>query len=42
MITQATAMADLGTAGKSADDVKAQFGNMGKACGGCHSTYRAK
>jgi cytochrome c556 len=22
--------------------VKAQFGNVGKACGGCHETYRAK
>jgi cytochrome c556 len=42
MITQATLMADLGTAGKSADEIKAQFGNMGKACGGCHTTYRAK
>ena len=22
--------------------VKAQFGNVGKACGGCHETYRSK
>ena len=22
--------------------VKAQFGNVGKSCGGCHETYRAK
>jgi cytochrome c556 len=39
---QATKLADLGAAGKSADDIKAQFGAMGKACGGCHNTYRAK
>ena len=24
------------------DGVKAQFPNVGKACGGCHETYRAK
>jgi cytochrome c556 len=42
LTTQATKMAELGAAGKSADEIKAQFGEMGKACGGCHNTYRAK
>ncbi len=26
----------------NADGAKAQFANVGKACGGCHETYRAK
>ena len=26
----------------NADGVKSQFGNLGKACGGCHEVYRAK
>jgi cytochrome c556 len=40
--TQATKMADLGAGGKSADEIKAQYAEMGKACGTCHNTYRAK
>jgi cytochrome c556 len=39
---QATKMVELASANKSADEIKAQFGAMGKACGGCHNTYRAK
>lgn len=31
----------LAQAGNS-DGVKNQFGNVGKACGGCHEVYRAK
>jgi cytochrome c556 len=42
LTAQATKLADLGAAGKPADEIKAQFGDMGKACGGCHNTYRAK
>ena len=42
LVTQATALADTAAAGKSPDEVKTAFGNMGKACGGCHNTYRAK
>jgi cytochrome c556 len=41
MSAQATKMAELGQAGNM-DAVKAQFAEMGKACGGCHNTYRAK
>src|SRR5258708_7874303 len=41
MSAQATKMAEIG-AGGNADAVKAQFAEMGKACGGCHNTYRAK
>lgn len=41
LTTQATKMAELGAAGNM-DAVKAQFAEMGKACGGCHNTYRAK
>jgi cytochrome c556 len=41
LTTQATKLASLGAAATPAD-VKAQFGEMGKACGGCHNTYRAK
>lgn len=39
---QAVKMAGLGEAGKSPDEIKAQYAEMGKACGGCHNTYRAK
>lgn len=42
LTTQATKLADAGAAGKSPDEIKAAFGDMGKACGGCHNTYRAK
>ena len=42
LTTQATKLADAGAAGKSPDEIKAAFGEMGKACGGCHNTYRAK
>lgn len=42
LVTQATALADAGAAGKSPDDIKAAFAAMGKACGGCHTAYRAK
>jgi cytochrome c556 len=42
LVTQANALADAGAAGKSPDEIKAAFGNLGKACGGCHNTYRAK
>jgi cytochrome c556 len=42
LVTQATALADAAAAGKSPDEIKAAFGAMGKACGGCHNTYRAK
>ena len=42
LTTQATKMVELASAGKPADEIKAQFGEMGKACGGCHNTYRAK
>jgi cytochrome c556 len=42
LTVQATALAAAGAAGKSPDDMKAAFGAMGKACGGCHNTYRAK
>jgi cytochrome c556 len=42
LVTQATALADAGAAGKSPDDIKTAFAAMGKACGGCHNTYRAK
>lgn len=41
MTAQATKMAELGAAGNM-DAVKAQFAEMGKGCGGCHNTYRAK
>jgi cytochrome c556 len=41
LTAQATKMAELGQAGNM-DAVKAQFAEMGKACGGCHNTYRAK
>jgi cytochrome c556 len=39
---QATKLADAGAAGKSPDEIKAAFADMGKACGGCHNTFRAK
>ena len=42
LMVQATALADAAAAGKSPDEIKAAFGAMGKACGGCHNTYRAK
>jgi len=42
LVTQANALAAAGAAGKSPDEIKAAFGAMGKACGGCHNTYRAK
>jgi cytochrome c556 len=42
LTAQATKLADAGAAGKSPDEIKAAFGEMGKACGGCHNTYRAK
>jgi cytochrome c556 len=40
--TEATKLVQLASAGASTDELKAQFGAMGKACGGCHTTYRAK
>jgi cytochrome c556 len=42
LTTEATKLVQLASAGASADELKAQFGAMGKACGGCHTTYRAK
>jgi len=42
LVTQANALADAAAAGKSPDEIKAAFGALGKACGGCHNTYRAK
>ena len=42
LATQASALADAAAANKSPDDIKAAFAAMGKACGGCHNTYRAK
>ena len=39
-----TASADLASVAASGDKQKvaAAFGNLGKACGGCHKPYRVK
>ena len=42
LTTQATKLAAAAAAGKSPDEIKAAFGDLGKACGGCHNSYRAK
>jgi cytochrome c556 len=42
LTTEATKLLQLASAGAPEDQIKAQFGAMGKACGGCHTTYRAK
>lgn len=38
----AAASAKLGEAAGRLDAVKAAFGGIGKACGGCHKLFRAK
>jgi cytochrome c556 len=40
--TFAKAIADAKTSVKDADTLKAALGGIGKACGGCHETYRVK
>lgn len=39
---EAAKLAQVAKTATSVDQVRGQFGALGKSCGGCHDTYRAK